>query len=86
MPKFKYKLGHKLRCKLTHFEGIVDQRTECLNGCLRYSIVARMEKSDTEAKQLEADEQQLEKIDNGLLKKEKIKKTKTGGPMKFKTY
>ncbi len=77
---FMYELGDKVSCRVTGFEGIIDQRSECLNGCLRYSVTGRVTK-EGEAKGWWIDEGQLEKIDDGLNKTKSIKKTKTGAPM-----
>lgn len=78
------KLGDKVKCLISGFIGIVETKTECLNGCLRYGMVETFKKGvRNEFRTLEVDSQQVVRIDGGLNKVKEIKKTKTGGRMKF---
>lgn len=78
------KLGDKVKDLITGFTGIVELRIECLNGCIRYGLVEAEKKNKrNEMRTLEVDSQQVKKVDNGLNKVKKIKKTNTGGKMKF---
>ncbi len=74
------KLGDKAKCLVSGFIGIVDARIECLNGCIRYSLVESYVKGKkNEFRTVEVDSQQVKKVDDGINKVKKIKKTKTGG-------
>lgn len=39
-----FKLGSKLKSRVTGFEGIATARLEFLNGCVRYCITPKMKK------------------------------------------
>ena len=74
------KLGDKVKDLISGFVGIVDRRIECLNGCIRYSIVEVAKKDkDCQFRTVEIDSQVAEKIDDGLNKVKEIKQDKTGG-------
>lgn len=78
---FKFALGIKARDRVTGVEGILDSRSEWLNGCLRYSLQPQAKEAspDKIPESYWLDEGQLEKVDDGLNTKP-VKKTRTGGP------
>ena len=85
--KKEIKLGDKAKDLVSGFIGIVDQRIECLNGCIRYGLVEAANKGNkNEFRTLEVDSQVIKKIDDGLNKVKKIKKTKTGGKSIMGSY
>ncbi len=74
------KLGDKVKDLVTGFIGIVVEKVECLNGCLRYGLIeSEVKGKKNEYRTIEIDNQQAEKVDDGINKKTPIKKTKTGG-------
>jgi hypothetical protein len=75
--EFKFDQGIRLKDRVTGFVGIVDQRLEMLNGCLRYSITGTTNEKG-EYQGYYVDEAQLEYVDEGL-QKNPIEKNKTGG-------
>jgi len=79
---FKFALGIKARDRVTGQEGILDMRAEYLNGCIRYSLQPQIKPGDNEKRpdSYWIDEQQLEKVDDGINDKPVIKST-TGGPV-----
>lgn len=79
--EFKYALGIKARDRVTNQVGILDMRAEYLNGCIRYSLQPAVPENDPTKRPdgYWVDEQQIEKIDDGLNSKPVIK-SKTGGP------
>ena len=84
----KIKLGDKVRDKVSGYEGIATSRTEYLNGCFQIEITPRIKKGvipkETEVQGLSLDEQQLEKIGNGInTPKKEVVKTETGGAMRI---
>lgn len=79
--RFKYPLGIRARDRVTNQTGILDMRAEYLNGCIRYSLQPPVPENDPTKRPdgYWVDEQQLEKLDDGLNEKP-ITKKKTGGP------
>lgn len=76
-----FKLGQKLRDRVTGLEGIAVQRIEYLNGCVQYAIKPKAKKGDvTLPDGWCIDQQQLEVVDEGLNKSKPVEKKKTGGP------
>ena len=74
------KLGDKAKDLVSGFVGIVTTKSECLNGCIRYELAETAVKGQkNEFRSVELDSQMVKKIDDGLNKVKKIKKTKTGG-------
>lgn len=73
-------LGENLKDRVTDFVGIAISKTEYLNGCIQYQLVSKKTK-EKEATELIVDIEQLEKIDNGILKHKKV--THTGGPKNY---
>ena len=80
---FKFKLGIKARDRVTGQEGILDMRAEYLNGCIRYSLQPPIKDNDNTKRpdSYWIDEQQLEKIDDGLNEAAPVKKKAAGGPV-----
>ena len=73
------KLGEKVKDIVSGFTGIAIARTEYLNGCIQYTVQSKKGK-DNEIKNVDIDEEQIKKVDDGILKKKKV--TNTGGPKK----
>ncbi len=76
----KIKLGEKVKDIVNGFTGIAISRTEFLNGCIQYQIQAKKLK-DNAVNNMDVDEEQLVKVDDGILKKKKV--TNTGGSKNF---
>lgn len=71
----KFKLGNKIRDKVTGVEGITTGYVTYMNGCIQWNIHP---KADKEGKTTDAnyyDEQQLEFIDDGIADVASNKKT-----------
>lgn len=72
-----FKLGEKLRCKITGFEGIATSRTVYLNGCVQYCILPKTKKASIEYPEgIGLDEENLQRVSAGIT----IKPRKAGGP------
>jgi len=83
----KIKLGDKAKDLVSGFVGIVESRIECLNGCIRYNLVeSEVKGKKNEFRTVEIDQQIAKKVDDGLNKAKKIKKTKTGGRTTMGSY
>lgn len=83
----KIELGDLVRDKVTGFEGIATSRTQFLNGCFQIGIMKRLKKGEKITEETfegtAIDEQQLERIGNGInTPKKKVVKTNNGGPMR----
>lgn len=72
------KLGDKVRCKLTGFTGVAVAKTEFINGCIQWIVLPKGDKNNKMPEEMSIDEQSLEVIP---VKRKKIKKEETGGPM-----
>ena len=72
----KFKLGDKVRDKISGLEGIITSRIEFLNGCVQYGIQPPVTPDGTMREVEYIDEEQLEHIEE---KKKSIKKNDTGG-------
>lgn len=71
------KLGQKLRCKVTGFEGIATARIEYINGCVQYCVKPKCkDKNATPPAGEYIDAQQLEVIGQGVC----VETKGTGGP------
>jgi hypothetical protein len=79
MSDWKFRLGDRVRDRVSGFTGIVTTRTEHLNGCRQYGINAPIN-SETGAMVdgYNIDGEQLELVDEGLNDKPIVKK-QTGG-------
>jgi len=77
----KIKLGTKVRCIHTGFEGTAVARTEFINGCVQYSVVPMVsdKKGGEYPEDVSLDEQSLEVVKPP---KKVIEKKPTGGPAK----
>ena len=78
------KLGDKVRCKVSGYEGIATSRTEFLNGCIQIEVTRKLkkgEKLDAESfAGIGIDVGQLERIGNGInTPKKKVEKKRIGG-------
>ena len=82
----RIKLGDKVRCKITGFEGIATSRTEFINGCIQLEVTPKLKKGQTakvdDLVGVNIDEGSLEKVDDGINKKKPIVKKRTGGAMR----
>ena len=79
---FKFALGVRARDRVTGQIGILDMRAQNLNDCIKYLLQPPVLETDN-TKRPESfwiDEQQLEKIDDGLNENPVLKST-TGGPV-----
>ncbi len=79
------KLGDKVRDKVSGYEGIATSRTEFLNGCFQIEVTAKLKKGILpkveEIQGIGIDQQQLERIGNGInTPKKRVVKKSTGGP------
>ncbi len=80
----KVELGDKVRCKYSGFEGTVTAKTEFINGCVQFSVIAKHPKSKDfiPPEETALDEQSVVVIKK--LKKEPIKKEESnGGPIRM---
>ncbi len=72
-----FKLGEKLRDRVTGFEGIAVSRTEYLNGCWQYCLVPKAKKDAKEYPVgADLDVENLELVSAGVT----IKSKPSGGP------
>ena len=80
--KFKYDLGIRLKDVTCGYEGIVTERSQCLNGCLRYTLTPKIKKDGERGEAWCIDEGQLVEVDRGIHAKVETKPPKraTGGP------
>jgi hypothetical protein len=76
----KIKLGQKVKDIVSGISGIAVSRTEFLNGCIRYTVQTK-KTTKAESFTFEADWEQLEVVNDGIIKKRK--KTNTGGLKNF---
>ena len=70
-------LGDKVRDKVSGLEGIAVTRLEYMNGCVQYTVTAKIKKGETEIASWNIDQEQLEVMSE---KKVKVKRKPTGGP------
>lgn len=89
MTAHKFKLGQRLRCTVTGFEGIATTRVEYLNGCVQYCVKPPCaEPKDGEPMKLPEgnyiDDAQLVLVDEGILdppaSEQKLSEASVGGP------
>jgi len=71
-------LGDKVKDKVTGFTGIAVAKTEFLNGCVQYSVAAKVGKDNKMPEEIGIDEQSLKVI----TKNKKPKKEDVGGATK----
>ena len=75
--EFKFRLGDRLRDKISGFEGIATVRAQYLNGCEQYLLKPQGLKEDGDIKDgYYFDSQQLVLVGYGIL----VEQTFTGGP------
>ncbi len=80
---FKFPLGAKVKDWVSGYEGVITQRTEHLNGCIRYGVQGKMKKDDSTLNEgYWFDEDQLALVDAPPKKKVPKKEERTGGPRK----
>lgn len=78
MKHKKIKLGSKVRCKITGYEGIATIRSEFLNGCVQYNVTAPV-RDNKPQEDVGIDVQSLEVI-KAPKRKKKSKSDSKGGP------
>lgn len=74
----EFRLGTRVRDKVTGIEGILTARSEFLNGCVRYTFQPPLDKEGKAPDERWVDVGQLEQVDDGIA--DKIEPKKTGGP------
>ena len=85
--KNEINLGDKAKDLVSGFIGIVVSKTEHLNGCIRYDLSeVKVKGKENKFRSCDVDQQTIKKIDDGLNKIKKIKKTKTGGATIMGSY
>jgi len=57
---WRFKLGEKVKCKVTGFKGTITARIEYLNDCLQYCVDPKVDKEGKMKKAHYIDEEQLE--------------------------
>ena len=62
----RIKLGNKVRCKYTGFEGIAVAKTEFINGCIQYTIAPKVDKDGKMQEEFGIDEESLSIIDTDI--------------------
>ena len=82
MTKEMFKLGQRLRCRISGFEGIATTRIEYLNGCVQYCLQPSVDKEGKAVEGEYFDQGQLILVDEGVCTPPKrIKTESTGGPV-----
>lgn len=66
----EFELGQKLRDRVTGVEGIAIAKIIYLNGCVQFDIKPKVDKDGKQVDGAWVDTQQIELVDEGLLKKE----------------
>ena len=75
-----FKLGQRLRDKVTGYQGIATIESKHLNGCIRYCLEAPATDGGKVPKEQWVDDQQLELVDQGILDQAKKPVAAVGGP------
>ena len=70
-------LGDKVRDRVSGLEGIAVTKLEYMNGCIQYSVTAKIKKGETEITTWNIDQEQIEVMSQ---KKVKVKRKPSGGP------
>ena len=70
------KLGDRIRCKVTGYEGVAVAKLKHLNGCVQYGLKGKMVKDGEYPETVYLDVEQLEKIEDNAVK---VKPSPTGG-------
>jgi hypothetical protein len=71
----KFKLGQRVKDRVTGFTGIATNRLEYLNGCIQYCVKPQHKEGEKIPDGEYIDQQQLELVDEGIT----VKSKKTGG-------
>lgn len=74
---FKFELGDYVKDSLLGFEGFIEERVQCLNGCIQYRIQPKVGKDGKIPDACQLDEQNLELIKSA---KKKTKVNRDQGP------
>lgn len=72
----KFKLGAKVKDKVSGIEGIAVARAEFINGCVKYVVQPPVDKDGKWVEDRWFDEESLEQIGEGI----EMKSKPTGGP------
>lgn len=80
--KHPFKLGSRLRCRVTGYTGIAVTVEQHLNGCVQYGIKPEVGKDGKMPEGWAIDSQQLELLDDGLNETKPVERKVTGGPMR----
>lgn len=77
----RFKLGWRLKDKVTGLQGIAVARIEHLNGCIQYALRPKIDesKSNKIPDSITIDQTQLEKVDDGV----SVEPKPTGGDTDF---
>ena len=76
---FKFELGDQVLDIVTGFKGIIEARTQCLNGCIQHMIQPKVDKEGKIPDACQIDEQNLKLIKKSFLKKKEEDEPFTGG-------
>jgi len=79
MQPFKFEVGEEVKDKVTGFTGIIVCRSQFLTGCNGYSLQSKKLKDNKPADWVAFDEDQLERVGQGLA----LKVKDPGGPKQF---
>lgn len=81
MAREKFKLGDRVRDKVTGFTGIATAKHEFLAGCIQFSVAPPVKPDGTSTEAMSYDWERLERVDHGINEPDKeVKATPTGGP------
>lgn len=83
---FKFDLGEEVKDLVTGFKGIIEARTQCLNGCIQYIVQPRVDKEKKIPEACQIDEQQLKLIKKSIFKKKDEDEKIPGGLRKTVRY
>lgn len=72
------KLGNKVRCVITGYEGIATAKVEYINGCVQYCVKPKVGPDGKMDNSEYIDIQQLEVIEGGI----EVGSNPTGGPQR----
>lgn len=80
---FKFNLGDEVKDIITGFRGVIDSRTQWLNGCTRYGVQPSKLTKDGNVQDARAfDEQQLQLVKAARIAVTPLAAAKPGGPMR----
>lgn len=74
----EFKLGNRLKDKVTGFTGIATARIQYINGCIQYCLIPQVDKDGKYVEGIYFDVQRLEHVDDGIA--DDIQHKPAGGP------